>query len=294
MPESKEDSGSNAETGPTPLPPNFQLVTEKFAGIQVEGRAAPAFGDLDGDGDLDMLVGTGKGQVLFFRNSGTKQQPKWEPADESLLDKPPGRNASVALADVDGDGLLDLLVGNEDGRVSFYKNTGAKDQPRFTLRDGALATIIVGRNAAPALMPLGKDPAGRLVVGSFSGALFLYTREGGAQSLNYKLQDRRFLGQRFGVSATPFATDIDQDGAMDLIVGSDNGTLAHYAETTGAKPVWKLAEDYFKALKKPLGATPRLADIDGDGNPDLFIGSEKGTILFYANQAGAGDSGQEK
>jgi hypothetical protein len=122
----------------------------------------------------------------------------------------------------------------------------------------------------------------------------LYVRDGGAQSLNFKLLDRLFLGKRFGVLATPFAADMDHDGIMDLIVGSASGAMAHFAEGADTKAPWKPGADYFKDLKFPQGATPRLADIDGDGNLDLFAGSEQGTIRFYANQAGGADSGSGK
>jgi hypothetical protein len=264
-------------------------VSDKYAGIQVDGRAVPTFGDLDGDGDLDLLVGTGKGAVLYYRNTGTRQEAKWTLVSEPLLDQPAGRNASILLVDLDGDGLLDLLVGSEDGRVALYRNTGKKDRPVLTRQDGVLANVAVGRNAAPGVLPAGDDPAGQLVVGSFAGNLFLYTREDGVRSLVYKLQERRFLGKAFGVSATPFAADMDQDGVIDLLVGSDAGAIQHFMSTG-----WKPGADYFKGLKFPAGATPRLADINGDGLPDLFVGSEKGTIAYYVNEAGSGDAGGAK
>jgi hypothetical protein len=278
-----------ADKGPGALPPSYKLSSDKFAGIQVEGRAVPTFGDLDGDGDLDLLVGTGKGAVLFYRNTGTKQEAKWALVQEPLLDRPPGRNASILLVDMDGDGLLDLLAGSEDGKVSLYKNTGSKEQAKFTRTGDALGGIAVGRNAAPAVLPLADDPVGQMLVGSFGGSVFLYTRQGGARSLNFKLQDRRFLGKGFGVSATPFVGDMDQDGIPDLLVGSDKGAIAHFIPSGNAKKPWKPGEDYFKELKLPQGSTPRLADIDGDGQLDLFVGSEQGTILYYANEAGAAD-----
>ena len=282
-------AGQGTEPSGGPVPPIYEQVSDKYAGIQVEGRAVPAFGDLDGDGDLDLVVGTGKGKVLFFRNTGTPKEAKWSAEGELPLDRPVGRNASVILADLDGDGLLDLLAGSEGGRVAFYRNTGSKDRPAFTLQDGVLANVNVGINSAPAILPLGNDPAGRIVVGNFAGNLFLYARDGGVHSLNFKLLERQFLGRSFGVSAAPFAADMDRDGALDLIVGSDSGAMTRFTEGPDAKAGWKPGQDVFKGLKFPQGATPRLADIDGDGNLDLFVGSEKGTIFFYANRAGGAE-----
>ncbi|MFI5400725.1 MAG: FG-GAP-like repeat-containing protein, partial [SAR324 cluster bacterium] len=173
-PDKATGADQGTDTGAGRLPPSYELVSEKYAGIQVEGRAVPAFGDLDGDGDLDLVVGTGKGKVLFFRNTGTPQEAKWTAEGGLPLDRPVGRNASVILADLDGDGLLDLLAGSEDGKVAFYRNTGTKERPAFALQEGVLANVNVGRNSAPAVLPLLNDPSGRLVVGNFAGNLFLY------------------------------------------------------------------------------------------------------------------------
>lgn len=279
-----------AEKSLSPQPPSYRLVSEKYADIRVHGRAVPTFGDLDGDGDLDLLVGTGRGTVLFYRNTGTRKEAKWSLVPGSLLDQPPGRNASILLVDVDGDGLLDLLVGSEDGRVALYRNTGTKKQPVFTRQEGALTAITAGRNAAPAVLVQARDPAAQLLVGSLSGTLFLYERDGGARSLNYRLLDRLILGKGVGVSVMPFVGDMDVDGIPDLLVGTDGGTILHFVPSGDAKAPWKPGQDYFKGLKFPQGATPRLADLNGDGLPELYVGTEKGTIFFYANETVPADT----
>ena len=51
---------------------------------------------------------------------------------------------------------------------------------------------------------------------------------------------------------------------------------------------WKKGPDYFKGLKIPPGSTPRFVDIDGDGDQDLIVGTTKGTLLFFRNDAGKG------
>jgi len=282
---------AEADKRPASQPPVYRLASESYAGIHVNGRAVPAFGDLDGDGLLDLLVGTGRGNVLFYRNTGSRKEAKWNPVPGPLLDQPAGRNASILLVDVDGDGLLDLLVGSEDGRVALYRNTGKKGQPAFTRQEGALGGIAVGRNAAPAVSASPGDPAAQLLVGSLSGTLFLYARDGGVRSLNYKLLDRLLQGKSVGVSATPFVGDMDMDGIPDLLVGTDGGTILHYVPSGDAKAPWKPGADYFQGLKFPQGATPRLADVNGDGLPELFVGTEKGTIFFYANEAGLSEEG---
>jgi len=288
-----DEAGAEADKSPAPIAPIYRLVSDKYADIRVSGRAVPAFGDLDGDGDLDLLVGTGKGTVLFYRNTGTRKEAKWSLVPGSLLDQPAGHNASILLVDLDGDGLLDLLVGSEDGRVALYRNTGTKKQPVFTRQEGVLTGITVGRNAAPAVLAGANDSVAQIIVGSLSGTLYLYERDGGTRSLNFKLLDRLIPGQSVGVSVMPFIGDMDVDGIPDLLVGTDVGTILRFVPSGDAKAPWKRGEDYFKGLKFPQGATPRLADINGDRLPELFVGTEKGTIAHYANEAVVPDVGEK-
>jgi hypothetical protein len=86
------------------------------------GDAGPCLTDWNSDGKLDLLVGTGAGEVLFFPDTGAKDKPVLEAAitlvdrgDANIESKSPKRPAirtKVATADWNGDGMLDLLVGD--------------------------------------------------------------------------------------------------------------------------------------------------------------------------------------
>lgn len=85
---------------------------------------APALGDLNGDGLVDLVVGRANGQVYVGYNYGNLLTPSFSGTAPLLTTHDVGQNASPELADLDSDGDLDLLVGNERGEVAYLRNDG--------------------------------------------------------------------------------------------------------------------------------------------------------------------------
>ncbi|KAK7239236.1 calcium ion binding protein [Aureococcus anophagefferens] len=104
-----------------------QAMQNPFDGIRVGTEGGLALGDIDGDADLDLAVGEtchlcASGydvQLFYLKNVGTRFSPKFEMITGSAS---PFDGIDVALADIDGDGECDLLVGGEDGALEFYAN----------------------------------------------------------------------------------------------------------------------------------------------------------------------------
>ncbi len=187
---------------------------------------SPSVGDLDGDGKPDLVLGTWSDQVLWYRNTGTRESPSWVLADSALITLSRGTNATPTLGDVDGDGLLDLVVGRALGIVSYYRNVGTRTAPRFDLVEERLADIKMGRRSMPTLVDMNGDGRPDLLVGSEEGEVQLWLNQSAADGVRF-VRDTTFA-LRSEPYAAPAAAPLFGDGVMHLLVGTEAGGLRWY------------------------------------------------------------------
>jgi hypothetical protein len=183
----------------------------------------PAFGDLDGDGDLDVVLGTWQDQLRLYTNGSTTGGIELSLSDSAVVTITRGRNATPALGDVDGDGDLDLFVGESSGTLNFYENTGTRGAPVFTLVSEEFGGFDVGRRSLPVLHDLDGDDDLDLLVGSESEGVRVFRNDGTPTTPAFVDAGPLGVGN-FGFAAPAFA-DLDGDGRTDLVLGGTRGGL---------------------------------------------------------------------
>jgi hypothetical protein len=101
---------------------NFQFISNNYMGISVGNDAAPSLGDLDSDGDLDLLAGNRLGAVYFYRNTGTPANANFTFVTNNYAGINTFQNAVPCIADLNNDSDPDLLLGNTKGGLYYYEN----------------------------------------------------------------------------------------------------------------------------------------------------------------------------
>jgi hypothetical protein len=111
----------------TLMNPVFELEDADLANIStlnIGDALNPTFGDLDGDIDPDMIVGAVDGKLYYFENTGSFTQPNFVLTIPNFQNIDVGGSSAPFLFDMDDDGDLDLLIGEEDGNLNYYTNDG--------------------------------------------------------------------------------------------------------------------------------------------------------------------------
>jgi hypothetical protein len=252
--------------------------------LEVFGWPSPNFADFDGDGDLDLLCGEFLDGFTYFENIGARAEPKYAagrrltlPASVTTGARSAAWKATLEAKQLPGsprpltmdlemitpvafdwnkDGKLDLVVGDEDGRVAYIENTGKftdDHTPLFLppkyfkqqadeIKFGALAT------------PVGFDWDGDGDIDIISG-----------NTAGYVAFFENLSGK--GVASPKFAAPqlLQADGKTLRIMAGRNGSIQGPAEAK-----WGYT-------------TQTVADWDGDGLPDLLVNSILGKVVWYRN-----------
>jgi hypothetical protein len=242
-------------------------TTRLLDGIDLGAETIPAFADIDGDGDLDLVVGTKiepensrSGGLYWFENTGSRTAPALRLRGQ--LSVSAAFHLAPALGDLDGDGLPDLVLGQFQSAVAWYRNSGHSGAARFVLVDSGLVRLPRSSNAVPELYDIDRDGDFDLFLGDASGRIALFKNDGTARAPHFVLTSEDYLGKRAGRRAVPrFVNGV-------LVVGTESGGL-----------------DSTLGVRLPSYAAPAFANLRGGRAVDLFVGGAGGGIQYFESDS---------
>ncbi|MBI3271118.1 MAG: PQQ-binding-like beta-propeller repeat protein [Planctomycetes bacterium] len=213
-------------------------------------------GDLDGDGVLDVA---GVMESTLFAMSGRTRSQLWAVS--------PGKAGvgTPAFADMDRDGILDVVAGTWDGKVLAISG-----------RAGTLAWMGKSRLPAPvqtrpALADLDGDGVCDVVVGCGDGNVYAFPGADGGQLWCLK------TGKQ--VNASPVLADLDGDGRLECVVGSTDKNV-YVASGDKGSVLWSFATG------GGISETPGVADLDGDGVLDVVVAPHDRRLYALSGRKG--------
>ncbi|SMC91286.1 FG-GAP repeat domain-containing protein [Pedobacter nyackensis] len=226
--------------------------------LDVYGAPTPNFADFDGDGDLDLICGEFLDKLTYFENFGTKEKPVYAQgrhlANDAGVIKMDLEMIIPVSVDWDKDGHVDLVVGDEDGRVAFIENTGKvkNGMPQFkspvyfkqeadNVKFGALVT--------PFSTDWDGDGDEDIICGNSAGHIAFIENLGGYNGMP------RWAAPKL----------LQSDGKVIRIQAGNNASIQGPAEAK-----WGYT-------------TLSVADWDGDGPKDLIVNSIWGKVVWYKN-----------
>lgn len=294
-------------------------------GLGFNQLAFITFADLDNDGDQDLMSiqydDSEAQEFVYYENTGTAQSPAFGVPQANPFGLPIGDYLTTPyLVDIDDDGDQDLFAGSYDsGQFLYYENQGTAESPSF---------------ASPVVNPFGLQSSVNYMAPTFADLdndgdfdLLGTTYDAVSERTQYRYQENTgsadapqfapAIDNPFGLANNnlyviiPAIGDLDMDGDYDVITGGspanyDDPAFVEYLENTGSPE----SPSFANSVVNPFGINfpdasyltlPALADIDDDGDLDLFVSSyfydetsgESGVDVWYFENTAVVNSTQE-
>lgn len=222
--------------------PVFDEVSTDWYGLSAYNVTGlfPAFGDMNGDGKTDMVIGDYTGRIHFFKNTSNSDTARFPSlTQQNWFNINVNQNAAPFIYDVNGDSLPDLVIGSRSNNIQYYWNFGTRTNPLFS-RDsvnnffGGVRVYdyhigLLPGFAAPAL----RQEGGQLMLysGSQLGRTFKFLiNQDSLRRGTFRLLDSDVVGVNAGLRSTISIADINHDGYRDYLTGNIRGGMMLFSD----------------------------------------------------------------
>ena len=210
--------------------PLFEWITDDYAGLGLlnfDNNIIPTFGDIDNDGDQDMLLGDSNGKIHLMKNIEINGEANFFMNSVNYLDIDVGSFASPFFIDLDRDGDLDLIIGSRQGQIFHYENQGDANEANLVLANDTLGNINltdpIYNTAYTTPTIIDTDNGYELFVGTEKGHLYHYNTIDDNLDGSFELVTDSMQLYSKSIKTAPALFDLNNDGWSDLLIGLYTG-----------------------------------------------------------------------
>ncbi|MBN1755188.1 T9SS type A sorting domain-containing protein [bacterium] len=251
--------------------PDWRMRDEHWGNVSREYDACPALGDLDDDGDLDLILGGWNGQMAYYENTGgTALYPEFTLIEDYFLGYDGVYGAKPFLADINADSDLDLFIGDSRGKIAFYENIGTADSFDFTLVDSEFV-VLDPNHVNPCLFDIDLDGDFDLVIQQ-GNDFHLVKNIGNASNPVWDTPDDSYFPHTPSSVGGVAIWDLFNSGLPALVMGSDIHLDYLYTNTgTINSPTWEQAPWPWETIETSYSTHIAMADLNDDNLPEMLL-----------------------